>query len=183
MLVSCENCKKEVNKSKTELKRSKNHFCTRSCAATFNNRGKNKRSPLARTCKVCQQKYENRKGYRSQAFCPKCRSAVVPTRTVTIGEYRTRVSVRDKHPSWLHSHVRTLNKSWNRRLGTSCQRCEYSIHVELAHIKAISSFPNSAILGEVNSPDNLLVLCRNCHWEYDNGKLALESIPRRKPLI
>lgn len=57
--------------------------------------------------------------------------------------------------------------------------CNYSLHVELAHIKTVSDFAVTSTLGEVNDPSNLLVLCRNCHWEYDHGYLKIENIPNR----
>ena len=57
-----------------------------------------------------------------------------------------------------------------RKLGLmgKCSRCPYSKHVEVAHIKAIASFSEDTLLSVVNHPDNLVVLCPNCHWELDN---------------
>ena len=43
-----------------------------------------------------------------------------------------------------------------------------SSHVELCHIKAVSSFPPETLLKTVNSKMNVIQLCRNCHWELDN---------------
>lgn len=37
--LSCHNCEKEITKTKSEMK-TKSHFCSQSCAATFNNRNK-----------------------------------------------------------------------------------------------------------------------------------------------
>ena len=51
--------------------------------------------------------------------------------------------------------------------------CGYDKHVECCHIKAVSDFPDTALLGEVNAPGNLVLLCRNCHWELDHGLLVL----------
>lgn len=39
--VQCSNCKTLFRKHGVELKRTKNHFCSRSCSASFNNRHKN----------------------------------------------------------------------------------------------------------------------------------------------
>ena len=30
------------------------------------------------------------------------------------------------------------------------------------------NYDDSALLGEVNSEDNAIQLCPNCHWEFDN---------------
>lgn len=36
-IIKCENCNKEFYKAPFEQRKSKNHFCSRSCAATYNN--------------------------------------------------------------------------------------------------------------------------------------------------
>ncbi|MDG1949791.1 MAG: hypothetical protein P8J32_03125 [bacterium] len=38
---SCTNCFKPIEKTPSEFRKTKNHFCSRSCSATFNNRNKN----------------------------------------------------------------------------------------------------------------------------------------------
>lgn len=58
----------------------------------------------------------------------------------------------------------------------TCSNCSYDKHVEVCHIKAISSFPLSAKIAEVNSPKNLILLCPNCHWEFDNGLLKVQRV-------
>lgn len=68
-----------------------------------------------------------------------------------------------------------------------CAYCGYSLHVELCHIKPISSFPDSALLSEVNSRKNNIQLCRNCHWELDNSILKIkfnkEGFPEFEDLL
>lgn len=54
-----------------------------------------------------------------------------------------------------------------------CAICGYTNHVEVAHIKAVSEFPNDAPISTINSITNLIGLCPNHHWEYDNGILKL----------
>lgn len=46
-------------------------------------------------------------------------------------------------------------------------------HVEIAHIRAVADFSDEDLLSEINHPDNLVGLCPNHHWEYDNGLLNL----------
>lgn len=53
---------------------------------------------------------------------------------------------------------------------SKCQRCGYDKHVEACHIKPISSFPNDTLISVINHKDNLIALCPNCHWEFDNLK-------------
>jgi predicted HNH restriction endonuclease len=47
------------------------------------------------------------------------------------------------------------------------------LHVEVCHIREINSFPDTAIIKEINDHGNLILLCRNCHWELDHGLLDL----------
>ena len=54
-----------------------------------------------------------------------------------------------------------------------CLICGYSNHVEVAHIKPVSDFDDSATVREINSLSNLIGLCPNHHWEYDNGILKI----------
>lgn len=49
-----------------------------------------------------------------------------------------------------------------------CVCCGYDKHFEVAHIKAVSDFEDDALISEINNEDNLIALCPNHHWEYDN---------------
>ena len=49
-----------------------------------------------------------------------------------------------------------------------CQKCQYTLHVEVAHIKPIKEFTIDTLISVVNDQSNLLILCPNCHWEHDN---------------
>jgi hypothetical protein len=50
----------------------------------------------------------------------------------------------------------------------ACERCGYDKHIEVAHRRSVSSFPSTAFIAEINDPSNLIGLCPNCHWEFDN---------------
>lgn len=54
-----------------------------------------------------------------------------------------------------------------------CAICGYDKHIEIAHIKAVSDFEDSVKISEINSINNLIALCPNHHWEYDNNILKL----------
>ena len=161
----CLNCQKYTSNPK---------FCSRSCAASLNNKGRTRNLPKARQCKKCGKDY-----FKSRSiFCASCRDQRSTSlyQSKTLAEYQSMLSVKGKHPSWINAHVRNFNRSWNKELTKlPCQSCGYSRHVELCHKVAVSSFPLSTTLGKVNDPRNILVLCRNCHWEYDNGLLVLRN--------
>ena len=65
-------------------------------------------------------------------------------------------------------------RAWARKkildsnIELKCEECGYDKHVEIAHIKSISSFPEDSMISEINSFDNLKLLCPNCHWEFDH---------------
>ena len=185
--VKCSNCSKLFFKSQSEIKRSKTgrHFCSRSCSATFNNVGVQRNPAKPYNCKACNEVYFLDYKHRRTVVCRKCSDNGNKTNSdiikeLTLKEYRNKDSVKNKHASWKNSHIRNFCRSWNKDLQKQpCQNCGYSKHVELCHIKPVSSFSDDAKLKTVNSPDNLLILCRNCHWEFDHNLLALESIPQR----
>ncbi len=165
--VECSNCKTEITKTLTDLNKSVNHFCSRSCAASFNNALKPKRK-LTRTCIECTNTVFTYRHTR----CEHHHTLYKENKYInkTIGEYRKKLSVKGKHPSWINSHIRLFAKSWNKDLvNLPCAKCKYTKHVELAHIKGVSTYSDNTLLSEVNSPQNLIQLCPNCHWEFDNG--------------
>lgn len=54
-----------------------------------------------------------------------------------------------------------------------CAICGYDKHIEVAHIKAVSEFNDDTPIKDINSINNLIGLCPNHHWEYDNGILKI----------
>lgn len=184
MLVECKKCATKFDKRECDIKRTKNNFCTKSCAAQFNNLGKQKNPPRIRICKNCGNNFTNIGKRRGTILCKECaerhNTKINYYKSCTILQYHSLPSVKNKHPSWLNAHVRNFARSWNKHLTKlPCQKCGYTFHVELCHIKAIKSFGPEDILGVINSPENLLVLCRNHHWEFDNSILNIVDIPSR----
>lgn len=233
--VKCLVCNTEFNKIASQIKRSPNHFCSRSCSAKFNNRKTRSRmkpqgsckkcgsaiqtkytycskcTPVkigdnrgvinychdcrikisldAKRCKGCYDKHKsnNQKTFKNCNICNKicrgkrCQSCYNQRNKnkqlgMTIFDLHNSLSVKDKHPSWKSSYIRLLNRTWNKELLTKpCANCDYDKHVELAHIRAISDFPPTATLGEVNAKENVIQLCPNCHWEFDNNQLDLNQ--------
>ena len=56
-----------------------------------------------------------------------------------------------------------------------CAVCGYDKHIEVAHIKAVSDFDDNNTIAEINDISNLIGLCPNHHWEYDNGILDINK--------
>lgn len=53
--------------------------------------------------------------------------------------------------------------------------CEYSKHIDICHIKDISSFPDETLIKEINNLNNLLALCKNHHWEFDKNIMVAKD--------
>jgi len=176
--VTCENCSKEFFKNKSEAARSPRHFCSRSCANSKHNTEKAKRSKKQRTCTLCTKSYIQTKARRK--ICEVCFVPPLCKDNMTLSQCKDKLSVQGKHPSWYTVHVRGHNRTKNKKLATSCQKCGYSKHVECCHIKPVASFEGNATLAEINHVDNIVVLCRNCHWEFDHNQLSIVDIPKRK---
>lgn len=174
--LNCSYCQAEIFKEESEIKKSLTGqvYCNCSCAAKNNNKGR-RRHGKDKACKNCSEKIERRKTYCSK----KCMNEFLGYKTLpetTLKELQERLSLIDKHPSWKNSYIRNNNRIVNKELlKQECFNCGYSLHVELCHIKAIKDFDEDATLEEINGKGNIIQLCRNCHWEFDNGYLALSS--------
>lgn len=137
-------------------------FCSHSCSAKLNNKLYPKRKPT-KFCKTCGKNINCNSWY-----CKECKPKAVEERTLQ------EVIYTNHHKSSAFALVRALARTVAKSLGyKSCVNCKYEKHYEVCHIKAIGDFPLTAKLIEINSPDNLLCLCPNCHWEFDNGLLKL----------
>lgn len=171
--VKCAECGVTVLKRNTDIARRSLFFCSNTCRVKgMKGRPRGKQEP--RACQECGVSFKHTAKHRSLKHCESCFNGTMNRKNWTLAEYRTRLAVSGKHPSWKHSLVRVLNREWNKGMTVlPCANCGYSKHVELCHRRAVSDFPDSALLGEVNSPDNVVQLCRNCHWEFDHLGLVI----------
>lgn len=90
----------------------------------------------------------------------------------TIEYYTSLPSLKNLHNSSKFAHIRLFNRTWNKHLLTQpCKFCGSTDSIELAHIKAISSFPKETKLEVVNNPNNVIPLCSNCHKKFDSKQI------------
>lgn len=73
--------------------------------------------------------------------------------------------------SAIQKHARTV--FFNSDIPKECLKCGYNKHIEVAHIKSVSSFSDDTYISKINEISNLIALCPNHHWEYDNNLLKL----------
>jgi hypothetical protein len=165
--VTCAFCKNKFMR-KGHQNKSENCFCSRSCSNSFNNIKYPKRHK-SNKCKFCGTLIES-----VVMFCEEC---IKNGKHVKGGKFLLNRTLKDainnyKGPSkfnGVREHARNITKDI-----TKCSICGYSHHVETCHIKPISSFDLDEKLSIVNNSDNLVVLCRNHHWELDHGILKLK---------
>lgn len=140
-------------------------FCSSSCAARYNNRAFPKRQRKQYFCKSCGTET----GYR-RSYCKACD----PTKSkdfggVTIAEIRSRA--RYQANAWIRKLARRAYSQSDKP--KCCYHCGYAKHFEVCHVRSIQDFPENTLISSVNSLDNLVALCPNCHWELDHGLLTL----------
>lgn len=152
MGLKCLECKQETSNPK---------FCSCSCAATFNNKVNPKRKWL---CKKCGNPSLRPSPYA--VICGECKEVVkTKIENTTLGELRSKKWASRQIYACVRTSARKILQQEKRNI---CEKCKYDKHIEACHIKPISEFPDKTTVIEVNSNDNLLALCPNCHWELDN---------------
>lgn len=171
--VECLNCSKKFTKKNSEIKREPNHLCSRSCSASYTNKISPKRG-LEGNCKEC-----NKPIHSALTFCKECSNFV---RSPIKGRFyyddktleeATREGKKASRYCTIREYARkTLMKSGIEKC---CKNCGYDKHVEVCHIKSISSFDLTTTIREINDLNNLIYLCPNCHWELDKGILKLDG--------
>ena len=150
MTKHCEKCKSIIPKSKDP----RNRFCSSKCANQTIHKS-------TRLC-ACGNKLGLTKSGNTRYKCQTCLdSSRISSQTIesTLGEGPNRFNkIR-------HDARRVLDKSKRKKI---CNECGYSKHVEVCHLKSISSFNIQELVSKVNDLTNLVYLCPNHHWELDN---------------
>ena len=160
-IVVCFHCGKEIERREENLK--EKNYCSVSCANKSN--PKRKLTKQCEKCKTLIHKYKR--------LCSNCRK-----------NYKKRNSIEDrKLGSFKHlkgalrySQVREHAREKAKELPNICTKCGYDKHVEVCHKKRIPDFDNETLIKEINSIDNIIKLCKNCHWESHNGYYDINSL-------
>lgn len=151
------------------VKDGKPKYCSTSCAARVNNKKFPKRNAVPENLKYCKC---GKKKDRRSITCVACYLAEIATTvgSLTLAEACYTKGEMTNRNARLRDYLRSKYKA---ELKAPCEACFYSKHVEACHIKAVKDFPSTALVDEVNARSNIMFLCRNCHWEFDNGVLML----------
>ena len=167
MQVVCALCSTPFQKTASAIRRTKNHFCSRSCAATFNNRVTPKRAP--------------------EGHCRTCNSPVASTqRYCSISCRETAVSARALSPEEVSKRRKGCVVAWRQRAklkaiaykGGACQGCGYGKCVRSLQFHHIDPAGKDFGIGRASARswariqvelDKCVLLCANCHGEVHEG--------------
>lgn len=153
-------------------------YCSKSCSAKQNNTIKPKRTMKLIYCRKCGTTI-NRVSWKDsprRKLCLDCNPNNIDWSNVTYGE------VINKAKYQKNSRIRGLARVAYKKSGLprTCLMCGYATHIEVCHIKPISSFDDNAKITEINNIDNLAPLCPNCHWELDNFILNADKLKQAR---
>jgi hypothetical protein len=169
----CLNCGSIIevkNNQKIREVRSK-RFCNMSCSGTYN--GKRIKKSRIRVCKKCNAEFETKRN-NGRRFCDVCKYK----KDGDDFGLKTKGYLFEKRKNWqsartaIRRHAEKIYGAINKG-ERKCKACGYEKHTELCHIKPVSKFEDEATLNEINKMDNLIVLCPNHHWEFDNGIIKI----------
>jgi hypothetical protein len=141
-------------------------FCDHSCSAKYSNsrRIRNEKNRGGKTICVCCGNTKTR-----NSVCTVCQ--IEQKSQITKQEIFKNLKNWQTARSTIRKHAtRVFERSTKQKI---CFICGYSNYIEICHIKAVSKFPETATLGEINAIENLVALCPNHHKELDNGILNL----------
>jgi hypothetical protein len=154
----------------------------------------NKKQIKSKLCKRCSSKQQSQTflANRKNTICPQCntrkmhrsaktcKNCLLDNKRTKIFDNNTPIKHylyrNNKNPNYfsrIRSHATNLVKHLN--LSSDCIVCGFE-HTDICHIKPIASFPDETPINVVNSPSNLVILCKNCHWLFDHGYDSIEAI-------
>jgi hypothetical protein len=161
MKVKCNCCNKEFEKRISQVKKSPNNYCSRSCAAKVNNRIFKKRNKKIKYCKNCSNIIDG----KGQVYCSiKCQN---------IFQYNSKIQLwklgKDDGCETNGTVRRYIKKFLLIERGRKCEECGWNktnpntnkCPLEIHHKDG--NYKN-------NKEDNLQILCPNCHSLTDTYK-------------
>jgi hypothetical protein len=157
----CQTCEKETKNPK---------FCSRTCSAVASNKKSPKRK-LEGVCSICDSPCNRRRKY-----CPACYERDIKNGFLGRNPEASIADMKrggNANFQGLYPRIRELSRKKFLKSGFSmeCAICGYSLHVDICHIKGINEHEETDMIKDVNHIDNLIPLCKNHHWELDNGHI------------
>ena len=173
--TNCKQCSTIIVKNKSELKKSENAFCSRSCSATYNNPLKPKKAEgkyvlRNKTCLNCDTQYQ-KDGRDVATTCSQLCFMELGMKQRIMKDAVKRAGANT------YDTIRQNARSYSKHFyPAKCMICNYDKHYEVCHVKDLKDFTREETIYEVNNKTNLIHLCPNCHWEFDHSMLDLCKI-------
>lgn len=180
--VKCKECGEEYGIEEylyqRKIKQGSNFFCSRSCAAKYNNKKypKKKKKVDNTVCPKCA-----RKKYGTSELCKDCETK---QRTIQKRERELGSFIGYDKGKYLTHKCQTVrkdarffmeNESKQEKVCKYCHNHEFDDILEVHHIKSILSFDRRTKLKEINNDDNLVWLCPNHHAMLELGIIDLNN--------
>ncbi len=168
--VLCDECRVVLTGGLKCVARKKHRFCSSACAAKYLNQRKERKYRCGKCNKPANKK--TRTGM--------CRVCLLAERKLCSSKRLVKVIKSDlratrkgyqSYRSAIQKHARQVYRDSGKPL--KCCVCGYDRHVDIAHIRPVSSHAGDTSLGDINAVENLAALCPNHHWEFDKGLLTL----------
>lgn len=200
-LVSCKNCDTKFYKTKKDINKTNNNFCCHSCAAKFNNTIYTKRKLKTLSFDFCERLLTIIEKYGITKVSKKIKiskKTIKKNFMVHFGEdfiipvKNSTHIITKKYLKTTKQELFSTRKNWqSARSGIQrrsrenykrsekpkyCKICGYNKHFEVAHIKSVSEFDDTDTVADMTDVENLVALCPNHHWEFDNGILEKSDI-------
>lgn len=144
-----------------------------SCSATYNNNLRIPKKVTKNVCKSC--------GGFIRYGRVRCRNCVSENSdkvlNYTLGQIKE--LYKDKTNMAVAAKIRGYGKTIYDRsnMPKKCVVCGYNKHYEVCHIKSVKSFSDDTTMREIHNLNNLIALCPNHHWEFDNGIIFIDLLP------
>lgn len=164
-MKKCKNCNKETNNPQ---------YCSRSCAAIKTNKEFPKRTKTKK-CKTCKNLI-----LKNRTYCKECFTEEIKIENKTIKELKKNGNANKYGYPMIRQDSRRKYIKSNKEM--KCQVCGYYLHVDICHVKDIKNFEENTLIKEVNDLNNLVALCKNHHWEFDNRTFGTLEVPSYIPL-
>lgn len=140
-------------------------FCSRSCAASYNNSSAvaPKKKARPRLCAGCGAELAANLPEGSRLLCASC--------TESFSRRLPQLTRDEASSAEIRQHTRHVLAD----RPPICAHCGYARHVEAIHLCPVAAFPSDATLATINDPTNLAYLCPNHRWEYEHGLITLDA--------
>lgn len=158
----CTFCNKRF-KDKKINNHQERYFCNNECFIAYK-----KENKKPKYCKHCNVQLKS----NTIKCCDNCNPNKKDWSKIFLIDYKKHYG---SNLTTYHSRLRSLARSIYKKSNKPkyCVNCKYNLHYEVCHIKDVRNFDGNATIAEINDLDNLVALCRNCHWEFDKGYLKL----------